>query len=56
MFSFASMLLRISPHSVRMRENTDQNNFDYGHFSRSVLESNVINDSIGTKWIKLGSK
>ena len=26
-----------SPYSVRMRENTDQNNSEYGHFSRSVL-------------------
>ena len=30
--------IRISPHSVRMRENVDQNNSEYGHFSRS--ESN----------------
>ena len=29
-------ILRISPHSVRMRENTDQNNSKYGHFSRSI--------------------
>ena len=26
---------RISPHSVQMRENTVQNNFEYGHFLRS---------------------
>ena len=26
----------ISPHSVRMRENTDQNNSEYVHFSRSA--------------------
>ena len=25
----------ISPYSVQMRENTDQNNFEYGHFLRS---------------------
>ena len=25
-------ILRISPHSVQMRENTDQNNSEYGHF------------------------
>ena len=25
----------ISPYSVQMRENTDQKNFEYGHFSRS---------------------
>ena len=28
-------ILRISPHSVRTRENTDQNNSEYGHFLRS---------------------
>ena len=26
----------ISPYSVRMRENTDQNNYEYEHFLRSV--------------------
>ena len=26
----------MSPYSVRIRENTDQNNSEYGHFSRSV--------------------
>ena len=26
----------ISPYSVQMRENVDQNNSEYGHFSRSV--------------------
>ena len=25
----------ISPYSVQMRENADQNNYEYGHFSRS---------------------
>ena len=27
---------RISPYSVRMQENEDQNNSEYGHFLRSV--------------------
>ena len=27
-----SVPLRISPYSVRMRENTEQNNSEYGHF------------------------
>ena len=27
--------LRISPYSVRMRENANQNNSEYEHFSRS---------------------
>ena len=30
-------ILRISSYSVRMRENTDQINSEYGHFSRSYL-------------------
>ena len=30
--------LRISPYSVRMRENADQNNSQYGHFSRSGIK------------------
>ena len=29
--------LRISPHSVQMLENTDQNNSEYGHFLRSYI-------------------
>ena len=28
--------LRMSPYSVQMRENKDQNNFKYGHFLRSI--------------------
>ena len=28
-------ILRISPYSVRMRENADQNNSEHGHFLRS---------------------
>ena len=31
--------LRIPSYSVRMRENTDQKNSEYGHFSRSVYSS-----------------
>ena len=30
-------LRSISPYSVRMRENVNQNNSEYGHFSRSAL-------------------
>ena len=34
----------ISPYSVRMRENANQKNFDYGQFSRSVnSDIEVIN-------------
>ena len=35
----------ISPYSVRMRENADQNNSKYGHFSRRV---NPKNDNINS--------
>ena len=33
-------ILRISPYSVQMRENPDQNNSEYGHFSCSVYDNN----------------
>ena len=36
---YVLVLLHISPYSIRMRENADQNNFEYGHFLRSVLPS-----------------
>ena len=32
-------ILRISPYSVRMRENTDQNNSEYGCFLRNIYYS-----------------
>ena len=34
-------ILRISPYSVRMRENADQNNSEYGHFLRSESACNI---------------
>ena len=36
---FILRILRISPYSVRMRENKDQNNYEYGHFLRSNFKS-----------------
>ena len=33
----------ISPYSVRIRENTDQKNTEYGHFSRSDLKQALEN-------------
>ena len=30
------VVLSISPYLVQMRENTDQKNSEYGHFSRNV--------------------
>ena len=35
-------VLCISPYSVRMRENTDQNKSKYGHFKRSVDSSKLV--------------
>ena len=35
--------LRISPYLVQMRENTDQKNYNYGHFSRNVCFSELCN-------------
>ena len=32
-------ILHISPYSVRMRENVDQNNSEYGHFLHSVVDN-----------------
>ena len=35
-------ILCVSPYSVRMRKNTDQNNSEYGHFSRSEMYWSVF--------------
>ena len=32
------------PYSVRLRENTDQNNYEYGHFSRRVSNNDSDNE------------
>ena len=49
--------LRISPYSVEMRENTDQNNFKYGHFLRtanvSVVKLMVSITSSVSLWYRL---
>ena len=34
-FGLDTEILSISPYSVRMQENADQNKSEYGHFSRS---------------------
>ena len=36
-------IFRISPYSVQMLENTNQNNSEYGHFLRSDCLHHVIN-------------
>ena len=35
-----------TPYSVRMRENVDENNSEYGHFSRSVNHSRPQNSKV----------
>ena len=35
-------IFRDTPYSVRMRENTDQKNSEYGHFSSSVRNSKLV--------------
>ena len=42
----------VSPYSVRMRENTNQNNSEYGHFSRSEVFGTIINMEALT-WLQL---
>ena len=43
---------RISPHSVRMRENKNQKNSEYGYFSRSVCVTISFN-LIYKHWISV---
>ena len=35
-------ILRLSPYSIRMRKNAEQNNSEYGHFSRSDTDTNFL--------------
>ena len=37
-------ILRISPYSIRMRENVDQNNSKYRLFLRSANATNIVKD------------
>ena len=46
---FPAFGLRISPYSVQMRKNSDQNNSECGHFLRS--ESHIIQSTRQTKYI-----
>ena len=41
-FGLNTKILRISLYSVQKRENTNQKNFEYGHFSRSVQYSITV--------------
>ena len=42
---YGSYLLRISPYSVRMWENTDQKNSKYGHIDAFESLSNLVSDN-----------
>ena len=44
-------ILRIFPYSVRMRENADQNNSEYGHFSRRAWQYKLVYNR--SKWISV---
>ena len=49
----------ISPHLVRMRENMDQKNSKFGHFSRSVTFADIIlkiEHSLGIQWLSVKLK
>ena len=42
----------ISPYSVRMRENADHNNSDYGHFLRSGNNTPFMNKPLARAYMK----
>ena len=48
---FPSFGLNISPYSVRMRGNTDQNNSEYGHFLRSEKKKKKAAYALTTDWV-----
>ena len=49
-------ILRISPYSVRMRENTHQNNSEYGHFWRSDASLHFLFWALQEFWLKASFK
>ena len=64
MFPFGILheIRSISPYSVRMRENADQNNSEYGHFLRSVWDDKHDNayekvdkrlEYFSSEWVKV---
>ena len=42
-FPYSDWTWRDTEYSVRVRENTDQNNSEYGHFLRSDIQMKIIN-------------
>ena len=48
-------ILRISPYSVRMRENADQNNSEYGYVLHSALYCQLIEIFIRKTFVSLSS-
>ena len=57
-FPHSDWILCISPYSIRMRENTDQNNSEYEHFLRSVVNSFALQIVLWfcTNWMLFISK
>ena len=56
-----SVIRSIPPYLIRMRENTDQNNSEYRHFSRSVYQPNMnmygtITQRVDSKRLKFFKK
>ena len=49
-------ILRISLHSIRLRENTDQNNSEHGDFSCSAFVVVLVNARIQTHYRKIMNK
>ena len=47
-------ILCISPYSVRVRENSDQNNSEYGHFLRRVLDIFCQKDMLKLQYTFMG--
>ena len=45
-------ILGISPYSVRMRENADHNNSEYGHFLRSGNNTPFMNKPLARAYMK----
>ena len=49
-------MVGVFPYSVRMRENIDQNNSEYGHFSRSVIFIIIHQKNIFNQWVRISDE
>ena len=50
---FRIFLVRIFPHSAWIRENTHQENLEYGHFSQSEVQATLSVYPITFEWYQL---